>query len=112
MKVVFLGTVGYYPTETRHTNCVVIKDLSIIIDAGSGFFRLPRFITSDEITILLSHYHMDHICGLTQLLGLFKGKRVKIMVRKESKILWIRSLINPIFLSQFLNIHLLSSLKK
>jgi len=78
MKIVFLGTTGYYPTEKRHTCCVIIKDLNIILDAGSGFFRFPKFISSYEIHIFLSHYHLDHICGLTQLLGLFKGKEVEI----------------------------------
>jgi ribonuclease BN (tRNA processing enzyme) len=78
MKTVFLGTVGFYPTEKRHTSCVFIKDLNIIIDAGSGFFRVKNHINSDSIHILLSHYHMDHISGLTQLVGLFKGKRADI----------------------------------
>lgn len=78
MKVVFLGTMGYYPTEKRHTNCVVIRDLNMILDAGTGFFRFPRFLVSNEINILLSHFHMDHVSGLTQLLGLFKGNRAKL----------------------------------
>lgn len=96
MKVVFLGTAGYYPTEKRHTNCVLLKDLNIILDAGTGFFRFPRYITSDEISIFLSHYHMDHVSGLTQLYGLFKGKKVKIYGSKG-----IHSFLNTLFNQPF-----------
>ena len=69
MKVVFLGTMGYYPTEKRHTNCVVIRDLNMILDAGTGFFGFPRFLVSNEINILLSHFHMDHVSGVNSTSG-------------------------------------------
>lgn len=77
MKVIFLGTAGYIPTEDRHTNCILIKDLNIILDAGSGFFRFPRFINPKELHILLSHFHMDHTSGLTQMKGLLRGKKTE-----------------------------------
>jgi len=99
MKIVFLGTVGYYPTENRHTNCVIINDLNIILDAGSGFFRFPEFIDSEKIYILLSHYHIDHICGLTQLLGLFNGRKVEIFGSKG-----IEDYLNRIFNQPYFSI--------
>jgi len=98
MRIAFLGTVGYYPTENRQTNCVIIKDYNIILDAGSGFFRFPKFVESDKISILLSHYHMDHICGLTQLLGLFKGKNVEIFGSRGIK-KYLNILFNQPFFS-------------
>ena len=79
MKVIFLGTAGYVPTEDRHTNCILIKDLNLILDAGSGFFRFPKFINPTELHILLSHFHMDHIGGLTQLKGLLRDKKTKVV---------------------------------
>ena len=85
MKVVFLGTAGYYPTEKRQTNCVLIKELNFILDAGTGFFRFPKFIGSKEIHIFLSHYHLDHVGGLFWLLGLFKGEKVNIYGSKGIK---------------------------
>lgn len=79
MKVVFLGTAGYIPTEDRHTNCVLIKDLDIILDAGSGFFRFVNYINPAELHILLSHFHMDHTSGLTQLKGLLRDKKTEMI---------------------------------
>ena len=40
-----------------------IKEETLILDAGTGIFNITD-TNSDEITILLSHSHLDHIIGL------------------------------------------------
>jgi phosphoribosyl 1,2-cyclic phosphodiesterase len=46
---------------------VVIGGRSVLIDCGSGARALARRLTEqgvNEIDILFSHFHLDHICGL------------------------------------------------
>ena len=40
MKILLLGTAGYHPSETRHTACVMLPEAGIVLDAGTGFFRV------------------------------------------------------------------------
>ncbi len=70
MKVHCLGTTGFHPSPSRHTACYYIPDLDLVLDAGTGIFRLvPHLIESprESLTILLSHAHLDHVVGLTFL---------------------------------------------
>lgn len=83
MKIVFLGTNGWYDTETGNTTCTLIetRDYYIILDAGNGFYKLNNCIPHIEsnqqeieyqklnksIYLFLSHFHMDHIEGLHSL---------------------------------------------
>ncbi|MBX3413595.1 MAG: MBL fold metallo-hydrolase [Pirellulales bacterium] len=77
MQLVFLGTTGYHPSETRHTACLMLPELGIVLDAGSGMFRVgPRLVT-DELDIFLSHAHLDHIMGLTFLHDIFVGRSMR-----------------------------------
>lgn len=68
MRVEFLGTSGFHPTERRHTSCVLLPEVGLALDAGTGMFRLPSRLRTPEVTILLSHSHLDHVVGLTYLL--------------------------------------------
>ncbi|MEZ6066290.1 MAG: MBL fold metallo-hydrolase [Planctomycetaceae bacterium] len=68
MQVVFLGTGGYHPNERRHTAGLLLPELGLLLDAGTGTFRLPAHLSSPHLAIALSHGHLDHICGLTYLL--------------------------------------------
>jgi len=68
MKLHCLGTAGYHPSATRHTSCYFIPEHSLMLDAGSGLFRVEKLLEVEEISILLSHSHMDHVFGLTFLL--------------------------------------------
>ena len=70
MRIIFLGTNGWYTTETGNTPCVLIdsKEGYIVFDAGNGIYRLDRYITEDKpIYLFISHFHLDHTSGLHTL---------------------------------------------
>jgi ribonuclease BN (tRNA processing enzyme) len=69
MKVVLLGTAGYHPNNRRHTSCLMLPELGVVFDAGTSFFRVTRRLQTRRIDICLSHAHLDHVAGLTYLLG-------------------------------------------
>lgn len=69
MKLILLGTSGYHPTETRHTACLLLPELGVILDAGTGMFRAASRLQTSELDIFLSHVHLDHCIGLTYLLA-------------------------------------------
>ncbi len=69
MKVTFLGTNGWYDTETGNTICTLIQanKYFIILDAGNGLYKIDRYIASTskkQIYLFISHFHLDHIVGL------------------------------------------------
>ncbi len=67
MKAVFLGTNGWFDSETGSTLCTLLQsaDYDIVFDAGNGFFRLDKYIDGTKpVYLFLSHFHMDHIIGL------------------------------------------------
>jgi ribonuclease BN (tRNA processing enzyme) len=67
ISVIFLGTNGWYDTETGNTICVMIRSdkYNIILDAGNGFHRVDRYANPENETYLfLSHFHLDHVIGL------------------------------------------------
>ncbi len=70
MKIVFLGTNGWYDTYVANTTCVLVEtgQYYLILDAGFGFHKADRYIVSDKpIKLFLSHLHLDHIIGLHTL---------------------------------------------
>ena len=67
MKITFLGTNGWYDTQTGNTVCVLVETETeyLILDAGNGFYKIDRHITTRKpIHLFLSHFHLDHIVGL------------------------------------------------
>jgi len=69
MKLLLLGTSGYHPTERRHTACLMIPEAGIVLDAGTGFFRVREHVATTTLDILLTHTHLDHVVGLTFMLS-------------------------------------------
>lgn len=65
MKLHCLGTAGYHPNTHRHTSSLWLDEAGILLDAGTGVFRLEKLLAGPEISILLSHAHLDHVIGLT-----------------------------------------------
>ncbi len=76
LQVELLGSGGYHPTERRHTACVYLPALGLVLDAGTGAFRLHQraeALTSNRLDVVLTHGHIDHIVGLTYLFWLHRG---------------------------------------
>lgn len=77
-KVIFLGTAGYHPSETRHTVCVFLPEEGIVLDAGTGFFRVIDRVQTESLDIFISHAHLDHTVGITYMIDLlYKNPGVK-----------------------------------
>ena len=92
MKLHFLGTTGYHPNNHRQTACLMLPEIGVILDAGTGIFRARDLIQTDTLDIFLSHIHLDHSIGLTFLYDVLHGKnlnRVTVHVA-EDKIETIR----------------------
>ncbi|TFG24220.1 MAG: MBL fold metallo-hydrolase [Promethearchaeota archaeon] len=67
MKVIFLGTNGWFSTLTGNTSCILIdsREFYIILDAGDGLYKIDNYIKDDKpILLFLSHLHLDHIVGI------------------------------------------------
>jgi ribonuclease BN (tRNA processing enzyme) len=71
-----LGSGGFVPTDRRETSSVLLlpegSDGAVVIDAGTGLRRLitDRAALLDgrrRLDVLLTHFHIDHVCGLAYL---------------------------------------------
>lgn len=71
MRVEFLGTAGYHPSETRQTTGILMPDAApdaaFLIDGGSGTFRLCDRDLPPNLHVFLTHAHLDHTIGLNFL---------------------------------------------
>jgi ribonuclease BN (tRNA processing enzyme) len=85
-KLIVLGGGGWIPTARRLTNCYLIETRRsvILLDCGVGAARLldPMLQAvlkrSSRALVLLSHYHHDHVEGLSYLLHLFRDHELTI----------------------------------
>lgn len=82
MELLALGTGGWIPTQKRQTACYLVdtgKSL-IILDTGTGLSRLSKYSNLvnkyDELHIIYSHYHLDHLMGLVFLSNWAKEKKI------------------------------------
>ena len=79
-----LGSMGWMPAAGRQTACVLIElgDELIMLDAGTGVTNLAAFAgvleRHDRLSIVLSHYHLDHVSGLMYLKRFVANKQVDV----------------------------------
>jgi ribonuclease BN (tRNA processing enzyme) len=88
MKVIFLGTNGWYDTDTGNTICTLINSdkYHIILDAGNGIYKADRYIHDDlPVYLFLSHFHLDHIEGLHVLNKFRFSQGLQIYGQKGTK---------------------------
>ncbi len=86
MIVTPLGSLGWIPTGTNHTCCysVEINGRLVILDAGTGIARFGGPVGQailkqyQNIVLILSHYHLDHLTGLIYIPAFFKEKELHI----------------------------------
>lgn len=76
MRLAFLGTTGYHPNNRRHTACLMLPELGVVLDAGTGFFRVRDKLQTPTLDIFLTHAHLDHVIGLTFLFDVLWEKRL------------------------------------
>ncbi len=66
-KIVFLGTNGWYDSETGNTISILIKteQYDIVLDAGYGIWKLGQYVNDEKpVYLFISHFHIDHIAGM------------------------------------------------
>lgn len=70
-----LGSGGFIPTGKRETSSLLLLpedgDGAVVVDAGTGLRRLitDRSLLEGRtrLDVLLTHFHIDHVCGLAYL---------------------------------------------
>ena len=77
MKLILLGTTGYHPNDRRHTACMMLPELGVVLDAGTAMYRVRDHLATDELDIFLTHAHLDHVVGLTYLFDIIHEKNVR-----------------------------------
>jgi ribonuclease BN (tRNA processing enzyme) len=77
MNVVLLGSGGYFPNGLRQTSCILLPEIGVVLDAGTGMGRLGGHLRTDRLDIFLSHAHLDHVAGLTYLINILPADVVR-----------------------------------
>ena len=79
-----LGSGGWMPSGGRETSCFLVEMAGelMLLDAGTGVANLslvPEVLARhDQLHVLLSHYHLDHVVGLMYLKRFCAGMRVDV----------------------------------
>jgi ribonuclease BN (tRNA processing enzyme) len=71
MKLVLLGTAGFIPTDRAQTACLMLPEVGILLDAGTGLYRMSQYLQTADLDVYLSHAHGDHTRGLVFLFASF-----------------------------------------
>lgn len=76
MEVRLLGSGGWVRSSSRETCCLYVRDGEevLVVDAGTGISRLvsdPALLDGiRRISVVLTHFHVDHTMGLAWMLQL------------------------------------------
>lgn len=85
-RLVPLGTNGFIPAGGRQTMCFLLlaETTALLLDAGTGVGRLldpalqALLAPYPRLEILLTHYHLDHVVGLSYLPGVWRDRPVRL----------------------------------
>lgn len=88
MRLVLLGTGGYHPNDRRQTACIMLPELGVLLDAGTGLYRAGNYLQTAQLDIFLTHAHLDHIVGLSYLLELeYYNRLERVTVHADQRTL-------------------------
>ena len=79
-----LGSAGWMPRAGQETSCFLLEvgEQLIMLDAGTGVanldFAAEALRRHDRISVILSHYHLDHLIGLMYLERFTSDMRVDV----------------------------------
>ncbi len=76
MKLILLGTAGFIPTDRAQTACFLLPEVGVLLDAGTGMYRMNRYLQTPEVEIYLSHAHGDHTRGLVFLFASYMVQEI------------------------------------
>ncbi len=99
MEVTFLGTRGWY-SKKGQTSCVLVETRggNYLLDAGTGIYWMDEVMSFKKPTcLLLSHFHLDHILGVTTFTRTFGGKEITIYGQKGVKKAIDRIMRKPVY---------------
>jgi ribonuclease Z len=48
---------------------MMLPEVGVVLDAGTGMCRMPKYLSTNRLDIFLTHAHLDHIAGLTYLVN-------------------------------------------
>jgi ribonuclease BN (tRNA processing enzyme) len=110
---VLLGSGGWIPTSRRETCSALIRRgaEALVLDAGTGIRHLverPELLSGAEnVDIVLTHFHLDHVVGLSYLPALQLRERPtiwgggKLLAGTSTRLLLDRLLAPPLFSAPF-----------
>lgn len=88
LEIVFYGTSGWFDNESGATSCtgVFVNERDIVLfDLGTGVRKIEKeSVRGKNITVMLSHLHLDHCYGL-HILPMFQPASLTIVIHEKLK---------------------------
>lgn len=106
MKLYILGSAGWMPAFGRQTSCFMSEADGglILLDAGTGISNIGRFksVTDkyDKISVIFSHYHLDHLTGLSYIYNFFTDKRLDLYLPLSGYTRSPKEILDGVFCSE------------
>jgi len=91
------------PAFGRQTSCFMLESDGelILLDAGTGMANLGKYQKIIEkyerINIVFSHYHLDHLTGLSYIYNFFTDKELNLYLPQKSYPRAPREILNGVF---------------
>jgi ribonuclease BN (tRNA processing enzyme) len=102
MRLTFLGTNGWFDSDTGNTVCAMLetKDRYIVLDAGMGIHRLDQHMMGPKpVDLFLSHFHLDHIAGMHCIMKFVSLPGMRIIGQPGTRATLDRILAHPFTVS-------------
>lgn len=109
MNIYILGAAGWIP-GANETSCIMVENKGqlFILDAGTGLSNIRKYTyildKYDTVNLLLSHYHLDHMIGLSYIDPFIRNKRFRVygpgrLAYPETTEYYLRAFLRPEFFS-------------